>query len=204
VSYPAAVGPIRAESLALSPAASSELGERPVADHASRSMVRPPVRKVAKRVAVAHRVARASRPVHHVARHVQRSVAHRVEHRVSRSLGRRAPAVGRGLSSVVAFARSQVGDSYVTGGTGGDGWDCSGLTQAAFRRAGISLPHSARAQRAMAAPVSRSAARAGDLVVGDGHVGIYMGHGMMIDAGNHRVGVSYRKMFAGLSIRRVR
>lgn len=107
------------------------------------------------------------------------------------------------MSAVVAFARSQIGDRYVENGDGPGAWDCSGLTQAAYRRAGIRLPHSSYAQAARARAVPRSQARPGDLVVGSGHVGIYMGGGMMIDAGNTRVNVSYRHMYSGLHIERV-
>ncbi|HEY0535476.1 MAG TPA: NlpC/P60 family protein [Actinoplanes sp.] len=111
-------------------------------------------------------------------------------------------ALGGGMNAVIAYARSQVGRSYVTGGEGGGGFDCSGLTRRAYAQAGIRLPHSSRAQAARAHTVSRRVARAGDLVVGSGHVGIYMGHGMMIDAGNHRTGVVYRKLYSGLRVER--
>jgi cell wall-associated NlpC family hydrolase len=107
------------------------------------------------------------------------------------------------MSAVIAYARSQVGKRYVTGGEGGSGFDCSGLTKRAYAQAGISLPHSSRAQAAQARSVARSQARPGDLVVGPGHVGIYMGRGMMIDAGNHRVGVVYRKLYSGLRVERL-
>jgi cell wall-associated NlpC family hydrolase len=113
-----------------------------------------------------------------------------------------APSRG-GMTAVIAYARSQVGKRYVTGGDGGGGFDCSGLTMRAYERAGIRLPHSSRAQAGRARSVSRSQARAGDLVIGPGHVGIYMGNGMMIDAGNHRTGVVYRKLYSGLRVARL-
>ncbi|WP_239132892.1 C40 family peptidase [Paractinoplanes durhamensis] len=107
------------------------------------------------------------------------------------------------MTAVVAYAKSQIGRRYVSGGEGGSGFDCSGLTKQAYARAGISLPHSSGAQAARARRITRSQARAGDLVVGRGHVGIYMGNGMMIDAGNHRTGVVYRKLYSGLSVERL-
>jgi cell wall-associated NlpC family hydrolase len=108
-----------------------------------------------------------------------------------------------GMNAVIAYARSQVGRRYVTGGVGGrGGFDCSGLTMRAYARAGLQLPHSSRAQAARARTISRTQARAGDLVVGVGHVGIYMGNGMMVDAGNPRVGVVYRKLYSGLRVKR--
>jgi len=106
------------------------------------------------------------------------------------------------MTAVIKYAKSQVGRSYIRGGEGSGGFDCSGLTKAAYARAGIDLPHSSGAQAARARGISRSRARAGDLVVGNGHVGIYMGNGMMIDAGNRRTGVVYRKLYSGLRVER--
>lgn len=106
------------------------------------------------------------------------------------------------MAGVIAFARAQVGKSYVSGGDGPNVFDCSGFTQRAYARAGLRLPHSSGAQAARARTVSRSHGRAGDLVVGRGHVGVYMGGGMMIDAGNRRVGVVYRRLYSGLHIER--
>ena len=107
------------------------------------------------------------------------------------------------MTAVIAFARSQVGQRYVSGGAGAGGFDCSGLTMSAYAKAGIRLPHSSGEQAARARSIARREARAGDLVVGPGHVGIYMGHGMMIDAGNHRTGVVYRKLYSGLRVERL-
>jgi cell wall-associated NlpC family hydrolase len=73
----------------------------------------------------------------------------------------------------------------------------------AYAAAGIGLPHQSGAQQARGRVISRSAARPGDLVAGRGHVGIYMGRGMMIDAGNSRVGVTYRAMYSGLWLVRI-
>jgi peptidoglycan DL-endopeptidase CwlO len=107
-----------------------------------------------------------------------------------------------GMTAVIDYARSQVGKRYVSGGEGPGGFDCSGFTKRAYARAGIALPHSSGAQAARARTIARSQARPGDLVVGPGHVGIYMGNGMMIDAGNHRTGVIYRKLYSGLRVER--
>ncbi|BBH65326.1 hypothetical protein ACTI_20110 [Actinoplanes sp. OR16] len=115
----------------------------------------------------------------------------------------RATGAGRNMNAVIAFARSQVGKRYVRGGEGPHGFDCSGFTKRAYAKAGMSLPHSSGAQARRARTVSRSQARPGDLVVGPGHVGIYMGRGMMIDAGNSRTGVVYRKIYRGLRVARV-
>lgn len=136
------------------------------------------------------------------ARTVRRLVTRVVTRRLSPTRASRQVRLGN-MTAVIAYARSQVGKSYVSGGEGPGGFDCSGLTRSAYARAGIRLPHSSGAQAARARSISRSQARAGDLVVGPGHVGIYMGHGMMIDAGNHRTGVVYRKLYSGLRVERL-
>ncbi|GIE87268.1 Cell wall-associated hydrolase, NlpC family [Actinoplanes regularis] len=110
---------------------------------------------------------------------------------------------GRRIGAVLAYARSQVGRRYVAGGEGRAGFDCSGLTRQAYARAGMRLPHSSSAQAARARTIPRWQARPGDLVVGQGHVGIYMGRGMMIDAGNRHTGVVYRKLYGGLQVKRI-
>ena len=86
---------------------------------------------------------------------------------------------------MLGAALAQVGDPYVWGGTGPDGFDCSGLTSFAYAAAGVSLPHSSRSQSRMGVAVSRSELMAGDLVFfysPISHVGIYIGGGRMIDA----------------------
>ncbi|AEV89132.1 Gamma-DL-glutamyl hydrolase [Actinoplanes sp. SE50] len=131
-----------------------------------------------------------------------RGMVRRTTHRtVSRTL-RVSGGTGR-MAAVIAYAKAQLGSRYVTGGEGRGGFDCSGLTRQAYARAGMRLPHSSRAQAARARSVARGQARPGDLVVGSGHVGIYMGRGMMIDAGNHRTGVVYRRMYRGLRVERI-
>lgn len=150
----------------------------------------------AAHVAAPVHLVHAARPVRHVRQRVFRNP--RVQ---SRSAAVRVQA-GGGMNAVIAYAESQVGRAYVSGGEGGSGFDCSGLTQKAYARAGIALPHSSWGQAARARGVSRGQAKPGDLVIGPGHVGIYMGHGMMIDAGNHRTGVVYRKLYSGLRVAR--
>jgi cell wall-associated NlpC family hydrolase len=86
---------------------------------------------------------------------------------------------------VVAFAFAQLGKPYRWAAAGPDSYDCSGLTQAAWRTAGAHLPHNAAAQYGTTARVDRSRLRPGDLVFfyrPVTHVGIYIGNGDMIHA----------------------
>jgi peptidoglycan DL-endopeptidase CwlO len=85
----------------------------------------------------------------------------------------------------VAFAFAQLGCPYVFGGTGpcGSGFDCSGLTMQAWAAAGVAIPRTSEAQAGLTS-VSLSALQPGDILefAGDSHVGIYVGHNMLIDA----------------------
>jgi cell wall-associated NlpC family hydrolase len=89
--------------------------------------------------------------------------------------------------AAVAYAYKKLGSPYVWGATGPDAFDCSGLAQAAYRAAGISLPRTTYAQINAGRRVARSELRPGDLVFfysGISHVGIYVGNGRMIHAPN--------------------
>ena len=93
---------------------------------------------------------------------------------------------GSGRSAkALQFALKQIGDKYVFGAAGMVYWDCSGLTMRAFQTAGVSLPHSSRAQYGYGKYVSRSNLAPGDLVFFGkpiSHVGIYLGKGQMVHA----------------------
>jgi cell wall-associated NlpC family hydrolase len=96
-----------------------------------------------------------------------------------------AAAPGPAAATAVQTALAQIGDPYVWGSSGPDGFDCSGLTQYAYAAAGISLPHSSRAQSTLGTPVSRADLAPGDLVYfysPVSHVGIYVGDGKMVHA----------------------
>jgi cell wall-associated NlpC family hydrolase len=85
----------------------------------------------------------------------------------------------------IQMALAQVGDPYQNAASGPDAFDCSGLTSYAYAAAGISLPHSSRAQAQLGTQVSRSELQAGDLVffyTPISHVGLYIGNGMMVHA----------------------
>ena len=93
----------------------------------------------------------------------------------------------------VAYALSKVGHRYVAGAAGPGTFDCSGLTMAAYRAAGVSLPHYSRSQYGSTRHISRSELRPGDLLFyfggGAHHVSMYIGGGMMVSASNPRDGV---------------
>ncbi|ALO10300.1 Putative NLP or P60 family protein [Streptomyces venezuelae] len=97
-------------------------------------------------------------------------------------------------ASIVAFARAQVGDAYVRGGTGPNSWDCSGLVQAAYAQAGIDLPRISYDQSSMGTSVSLSNLQPGDILYwgsrsGSYHVAIYVGGGKYVGAQNSSTGV---------------
>jgi cell wall-associated NlpC family hydrolase len=84
----------------------------------------------------------------------------------------------------VAFAYAQLGKPYQWGATGPDSYDCSGLAQAAWASAGVSIPRDTYEQWAALPHIASSAIQPGDLLYYDGvgHVAIYVGNGYMIDA----------------------
>ncbi|WMX45619.1 C40 family peptidase [Streptomyces roseicoloratus] len=102
-------------------------------------------------------------------------------------------------AAIVAFARAQVGDAYVRGGTGPNSWDCSGLVQAAYRQANIDLPRISSSQSSMGTSVSLSNLQPGDILYwgsrsGSYHVAIYVGGGKYVGAQNPSTGVVERSL----------
>ncbi|MFE9255098.1 NlpC/P60 family protein [Streptomyces sp. NPDC006879] len=96
-----------------------------------------------------------------------------------------APATGSRAARAVSFAYGALGKPYVWGATGPSSYDCSGLTQAAWRAAGVSLPRTTYTQINAGRRISRSQLAPGDLIFfypGVTHVGLYIGGGKMIHA----------------------
>ncbi|PJN22234.1 C40 family peptidase [Kitasatospora sp. CB02891] len=100
-----------------------------------------------------------------------------------------APAAS-GVEAALSYALAQVGKPYVWGGNGPNGFDCSGLVQQAFRRAGVSTPRVADDQYRASTPITSKQLQRGDLIFwssngrvsGIHHVAIYLGDGTYVEA----------------------
>ncbi|MFF8025871.1 NlpC/P60 family protein [Streptomyces sp. NPDC007896] len=100
----------------------------------------------------------------------------------------------------LAFARTQIGKPYVWGATGPGSYDCSGLTQAAWKAAGVDLPRTTWDQVNVGTTVPLSDIKPGDLVFfydDISHVGLYIGNGMMIHAPKPGAYVREESIFYG-------
>jgi cell wall-associated NlpC family hydrolase len=111
------------------------------------------------------------------------------------------PAHPTPTQQALAFALAQVGKRYVLGATGPDAFDCSGLTQASYRNAGITLPRLASEQIVVGTRVGLGDLAPGDLLYyqstsspRSGHIAMYAGDGLVVEAANPRKGVRLRSM----------
>ena len=92
--------------------------------------------------------------------------------------------------AVIDYACQFIGNPYVWGGTSlTDGADCSGFVQSVYAHFGISLPRTSSAMRSAGYAVSYEEAQPGDLILYEGHVGLYMGDGRIVNAMNEEKGI---------------
>ncbi|MEU7324874.1 NlpC/P60 family protein [Streptomyces griseoviridis] len=148
----------------------------------SRKAVAAHKRTVERKLATARRLL-ASLP------HAERAAYDRASRSTRDSLG--FPSLGGAAApsaraaAAVAAARSALGRPYVWGANGPSGFDCSGLMQWSYARAGVALPRTSQEQRSAGQHVPLSQARPGDLVTyraDASHVAMYVGNGQVIHA----------------------
>lgn len=99
----------------------------------------------------------------------------------------------------IRYAMAQVGKRYSYGAAGPSAFDCSGLMMRAWAQAGISLPHSSKAQYGVGRHVSANELQPGDLVFyysPISHVAMYIGNGLIVEAANPRAGVRVAGLYS--------
>ncbi|MEU6125401.1 NlpC/P60 family protein [Streptomyces sp. NPDC047123] len=129
------------------------------------------------------------------------SLAAKEQQRASRAaddradLGDEKPASGRGAAALSAAA-TQLGKPYVSGGTGPNSYDCSGLTQWAYAQAGVSITRTTYTQQNDGTKIGRGELKPGDLVFFNNlaHVGFYAGNGQVLHAPKPGAVVRYESM----------
>jgi len=116
-------------------------------------------------------------------------------------------ATGSALGKEIAtYAIQFVGNPYVPGGISlTAGADCSGFTYAVYKAFGYKLPRTSTEQRSAGVAVEYSNAQPGDLICYAGHIGIYIGGGMIVHASSVKTGIkiSYATYRTILGVRRI-
>lgn len=104
---------------------------------------------------------------------------------------------GSGTGADIAnYACQFVGNPYVAGGTSlTSGCDCSGFTSGVFSHFGISIPRSSYAQATWGKEVAINEIQPGDVLYYGGHVGIYIGNGMIVHASTAATGIKYSSAY---------
>ncbi|UQX11056.1 C40 family peptidase [Candidatus Mycobacterium methanotrophicum] len=171
-----------------------------------------PATPMAQREAVRRRVARLRAQHAHVLsarqqarRHwaALRALRYRALRRPSHRPGLRLPPATTRAGIAVRAALSRLGSPYVWGATGPDRFDCSGLTQWSYARAGIHLDRTTYQQIYDGIPVPRSQVRPGDLVFPSaGHVQMAIGDNLVVEAPHAGATVRISPLGSGVQIRR--
>jgi peptidoglycan DL-endopeptidase CwlO len=165
---------------------------------------------IAQREAIRRRVARLRAQQAHVLAARRKSRRHRSRWRATRYRmphhgphGLRLPPPNSRAGIAVRAALSRLGRPYVWGATGPDQFDCSGLTQWSYARAGIHLDRTTYQQIYDGVPVPRSQVRPGDLVFPtEGHVQLAIGNNLVVEAPHSGATVRISPLGAGVQIRR--
>ncbi|MFJ9414851.1 C40 family peptidase [Streptomyces sp. NPDC101227] len=102
-------------------------------------------------------------------------------------------------ATLVSFLKAQLGKAYVLGATGSSSYDCSGLTQAAFKQLGIDLPRVSQDQSTTGTQVGLDNLQVGDILYWGSagsayHVAVYVGDGKFIGAQNPSTGIVERPL----------
>lgn len=107
---------------------------------------------------------------------------------------------------VALYAIQFLGNPYKAGGTSlTEGTDCSGFTMSVYKNFGISIPRTSYSQRSCGVGVAYEDAQPGDIICYSGHVGLYVGQGLIVHASSAKTGIkiskaTYRSI---LAVRRV-
>ena len=107
--------------------------------------------------------------------------------------GGKNPGASTGVSgsSVVSYAMQFVGHPYVWGGNSlTNGVDCSGFVHEVYAHFGISTPRYSQAFKSVGQAVSFDNIQPGDVVVYPGHVAIYAGGGVIVEAQSTKAGIT--------------
>ena len=134
-----------------------------------------------------------------------RPLSYRLARRGLTPDGLRLPPANSRAGIAVRAALSRLGRPYVWGATGPDRFDCSGLTQWSYARAGIHLDRTTYQQLYDGIPVPRSHVRPGDLVFPSaGHVQMAIGNNLVVEAPHGGATVRISPLGTGVQIRRPR
>ncbi len=101
--------------------------------------------------------------------------------------------------AVMAEASKYIGTPYKAGGSTPKGFDCSGFVSYVFAKLGVTAPRSSSSYWTYGVRIAAKDAKPGDILLLPGHVGIYAGHGMQIDAPHQGLTVQIRPMWKSKS-----